>query len=263
MWLVGGDWNVAAENEEKLFASLWKQVKGMAIDGVKYVNRAPWGSLVLLKACGGIVYGASDVLNVSFSEPNGINDKNSPGRLGFLFACMGLGCTVGPLIADRLTNMKNPASLQKACIVALGCAALGMFGMGSFDPFWSICIFTLVRSAGAAINWIDSSLLLQKFSSDQMMGRVLATDFSLALLAEASSAYMAGFLEDRMHLTANHTAFVMAGIGATLTLSWLIYHLCGLGAVKASNSPGSEQKHIAPETNPLVNDDIETNGTKN
>lgn len=49
---------------------------------------------------------------------------------------------------------------------------------------------------GAAINWIDSSLLLQKFSSDEMMGRLSSADFSLALLGEASSAYIAVFLQD-------------------------------------------------------------------
>ena len=226
MWLVGGTWNTATDNESIASANIMDKIHSMAVDGGKYLRASWWGCLVFLKASGGIVYGAGDVLNVSFSEPNGINDKESPARLGMLFACMGLGYFSGPLIADRFTSMQHAASIQKACIIARACAATGCFGMGLFDPIWSICLWTWVRSAGAAINWIDSSLLLQKFSSDEMMGRVLSVDFSLALWGEASSAFIAGMLQDQVGMTASKVAFVMAAAGATLALVWSLYYIC-------------------------------------
>lgn len=89
-----------------------------------------------------------------------MNDKNSPMRLGILFAAMGLGCLMGPLIADQMTDMKQPTSLQKACIFGIALEALGFLGFWYLDQFYFIFFFTLVRTAGASINWIDSSILL-------------------------------------------------------------------------------------------------------
>jgi len=59
---------------------------------------------VLLKASGGIVHGAADVINVSCSKLHGMNGKNSPMLLGILFAAMGVGCAIGPLVADKFTR---------------------------------------------------------------------------------------------------------------------------------------------------------------
>ena len=226
----------------------------MVVDGFHYLKGAFFGPLVLLKASGGIIYGASDVLNVSFSEPNGMGDIHSPARLGMLFACVGVGCTLGPLLADRYTDMKQPTSLQKACICALAASALGFLAIAIFDPFWSICLFTLVRSGGASVNWIDSSILLQKFATDEMMGRVLAVDFGLALLAEATSAYVAGVLQDQSHLGAHQVALVMSCIGFCLAGGWLWYHMEGNGAGAAAPEDEEEKKQVGTngETTRLV-----------
>ena len=258
MYLVGGTWNVADSNNSedgKTFVSVWAQIKGMTVGGFHYLRNSFFGPLVLLKASGGIIYGAADVLSVSFSEPNGMNDKNSPIRLGMLFACVGVGCALGPLIADAWTDMKQPTSLQKACIVALALSGVGFFGVALFDPFWSICLFTLVRTAGASVNWIDSSLLLQKFTRDEMMGRVLAVDFGLALLTEAFSAYLAGYLQDQVGLTAHQVAFVAACVGATMALVWLSYYLAGGGAAAAPQEDryvNAKPDSAKNETTPLL-----------
>lgn len=249
MWLIGGTWNVATEDNTGVIESRWHRIHGMAIDGVKYTYNSFWGGLVLLKASGGICYGGADVLNVSYSEPNGV-DKNSPARLGLLFACMGVGCTIGPLVADPFTNMKEPISMQKACIVALAFTALGCLGMGLFDPFWSICAFTVVRAGGSSTNWIYSSVILQKFSTDAMMGRVLAIDYALGLLAEALSAYMAGVLEDGFDMSVNKIAFTMAATGCILFCFWGVYHLCEGGA--ARKETGVTELEAPVENLPLV-----------
>lgn len=94
MYLVGGTRNVA-EQADKSLKSLWAQLKGMTGDVFDYLRGSFFGPLVLLKASGGIIYGGGDVLSVTFSEPNGMNDKNSPLLLGILFASVGVGCTIG------------------------------------------------------------------------------------------------------------------------------------------------------------------------
>jgi hypothetical protein len=68
--------------------------------------------------------------------------------------------------------------------------------MGVFSQSWAVCFLNALSSAGSSVLWIYSSLLLQKCSTPSMPGRVLATDYALALLAESFSAYLAGMLRD-------------------------------------------------------------------
>ncbi|CAB9505976.1 Pfam:DUF894 [Seminavis robusta] len=250
MYLVGGTWNVASDAEKHL--TVLGQIKGMAVDGFNYLRTSFFGALVLLKASNCVSVGASDVLNVSFSEPNGMDDPYTSTRLGVLFACMGFGCFLFPLMADRLVDMKHPTSIQKMCIVSLAISALGFGGIAFFEPFWCICFFTLVRAGGASVNWILSSILLQKFSSDEMMGRVLSVDFALALLFEATSAYAAGFLQDQLHMGAHLVAFCMSCLGLVLSAIWLLYHLAGRGAGAAPKDESDNNSQGGNESTPLV-----------
>lgn len=229
MYLVKGKWYAVHEKEEE-FDTMWGLFCDMALDGIAYLRGSFFGGLVLMKATTGMMYGAVDVLNVAFSEPDGVQDEKSPARLGLLLAFTGIGCTVGPLIADLFTNMKNPVSLQKSCIAGMAIATAGFFATALFSPFWSICIFTLIRSAGGSTNWIDSSILLQKFTSGGMVGRVLAVDYSLALLARALAAFLAGSMLDTWSMTAHQVGFLISFLSALLAICWLVYHASGHGA---------------------------------
>lgn len=151
--------------------------------------------------------------------------------------------------------MKQPRSLQRVCILSLAISGLGFFGVALFDPFWSICLFTLLRTAGASVNWIDSSLLLQKFTSDEMMGRVLSIDFCFALLTESFSAYLAGYLQDQIGFSAQEVALLMAWIGVGVALVWLVYDLAGKGAAAAPQKRTAtkrDQDFEKSERTPLI-----------
>eukprot|EP00956_Cyclotella_meneghiniana_P010580 scaffold14690_cov71-Cyclotella_meneghiniana.AAC.8 len=80
----------------------------MMTDGFAYLRSKSWGALVFLKFCACLVYGSADVLNVAFSEKRYTNgDSNdadldgSSGRLGILFASVGVGCFVGPVVIEK------------------------------------------------------------------------------------------------------------------------------------------------------------------
>ena len=110
----------------------------------------------------GHITGGADVLNVSFSEKgHEDNEVKSSRHLGILFFCVGFGCLIGPLIADHWTDMKNLITILDVCVVTYVIQAIGLLGMGYFDPFLMTCFFTIVRTAGSSIAWIDSSVILQ------------------------------------------------------------------------------------------------------
>jgi len=221
---VGGTYNVST-NESK--ESPWSIIRGMIFGGVHYLRTSFFGGLVFLKLSGGLMYGGIDVLNVSFAERGGEEGKSA--RLGILFATMGIGNLIGPLVADRFTDMTQPRSIQLACLYGFAVSVFGLFMMSLFRPFWVICVLSGVRAMGSTIVWINSSLLMQKFSTPNMLGRVTAMDYALALTGEGASAVVAGVLQDR-GLDAEGVTLRLAIFGTLLTLLWTFYHFSGKGA---------------------------------
>lgn len=237
MYYVGGNWKVAPDTK---YESVWQQIKGMTVDGARYLSTSFFGGLVFFKASAALVTGATNVLNVSLSERDDsgtwlLKELDTEQKLGILFSITGIGCILGPLVADPLTNIGQPRALQLACIWGFVAVTIGCFGIGIFHPFWSVCFFTAVRSAGAGILWLDSQFLLQKFTAKEMLGRVSALDEALATLAEALSSLLCGVLQDRGNLTAERVSGAQAFLGFLFVVAWSMYHCAGRGAACRSN----------------------------
>lgn len=149
--------------DKKLQIISMRDAMNMTAAGFSYLKSEPWGAFVFLKGCAGLIYGAADILNVAFSEKgNGTNNlDDSSGRLGLIFASVGVGCFIGPIVSEQLTDMEKPSSLKSACIVSYALMGIGYLGLAQIEGFVSVCLFSSVRSAGSNILWIYSSLLLQ------------------------------------------------------------------------------------------------------
>lgn len=223
MYMVHGTWSAIDKSAEK-YESVWHQVRGMTVDGFSYLKESFFGPLILLKASVSIIYGASDVLNVAFSERG---STNSSTKLGLLFSLVGVGCIIGPLICDMFTSMDRLITLQQATILSMFAVTFGSLGMGLFHPFFYTCLFTMVRAGGSSAVWINSSILLQTFADPEKLGRVLSVDYALALLCESMGALASGLLMDKLNFEAEEVCLVMAVLGAILSICWTIYHLSG------------------------------------
>ena len=257
MYHVKGDWHVVDKGDIE-YSSACDQVVGMTIAGYKYVGDNFWGSLVLMKASVALIYGAANVLNVTFAERG---EGDSSVKLGILFAMTGIGCLVGLLVSDCFTTMSDMKSLQLVAILSIGCGTLGCLGVGLLPSFVLNCIFSMLRSGGLSATWINSSVLLQSFSTPEKMGRVLAVDNALALLAESSSALLCGFLQDRVDLSAEQITLMTAATGGVMVILWTIYHVMGCGAaseeakvlmVRQRDTKLEEQEHPSMEDTPLM-----------
>jgi hypothetical protein len=147
--------------------------------------------------------------------------------------------------------MKNVLSLFNACIISFALEAIACLGMGYFDSFFLIEVCTVLRSAAASIAWIDSSVLLQvrsyyedtrfqlslicilyinfilhslkSFSKPEMLGRVMAFDYALALTGEAFAAMIAGLMQDDLGFTAGGVSIIMGYVAIPMFTVWLIY----------------------------------------
>ena len=213
VWLISGDYSVSKTTTEK-------EVERC------YLASNSWGAFALYKFCSALVFGAADVLNVSFAERGNEGDMDgSSERLGLIFASVGLGCFVAPLIFDHFTRMEDSRSLERSCLVSYLFMAIGCFGMSVVTSFAEIYWCTAIRAGGSSVVWIYSSLLLQKFSSEQMLGRVLSVDYALATLAESISAFGGGYLQDKFGMSAEQVSFLMGVIATTAFVLWTIHIL--------------------------------------
>merc|ERR1712232_397040 len=155
----------------------------------------------------------------------------SSAKLGYIFAAVGIGCFIGPLLSEPFVSLEKPYTLQISCILSIGTASIGCIGMGLFSTsFNAVLFFTIVRSAGAAINWVNSGLLIQKFTDIELLGRMTSFEMAFSFLAEAFMAYICGVLQDELHLSAKLVAIIVGMIGVLFTILWSIYHICGMGA---------------------------------
>lgn len=199
-----GEFNVSI-TEDKL------QREGRLIQSVgAYLKNNESALYLLIKGCGALLFGAADVLNVTFSQVEGVMDSQ---RLGWLFTAIGAGCLVGPLV------MPEGRSYLAACIASYFVLGLGYGLIGWSNEFWLKCLWTAVKSAGSAVLWVDSSILLQTTTPSSLLGRISAIDFALATLGEAVSAIIAGVLQDQ-GMSADNVALVLSGMCFFLTALW-------------------------------------------
>jgi len=233
LWKIGGTWKVSPETEEANnidTSSIWYKIVTMNVDSINYLRTSFFGPLVFMKGCDALVYGASDILNVALSDQGIEQEDQNNARMGMLFGCVGIGSFLGPIFANNMTDMKNPNSLQLACVWAFGLLGVGYLGIGISDSFIGVCFFSAIRAAGSDIAWINSELLLQKFTKPGMLGRVVALDYAIAEFSEGATAVLAGVLQDKYGMSPQAVALVMAAIAAFFCVVWLTYHVCGRGA---------------------------------
>jgi len=195
----------------------------MIRQSIRYVCSSEHGAWVLIKGCGALIFGASDVIAVVFSETAG---QLSSYRLGVMFGAVGVGCSLGPRVMDKMWSGHEEGELevlQRACTVGYGVVGVGYLAMSLVsERFWALCLSNGFRASGTAVLWIDSSLILQSTTPDHIMGRVMAIDFALATSGEAVSALVAGYVLDR-DVSASTISAALGIFGLLLCGSWSIY----------------------------------------
>lgn len=221
--------------------AFWQMLKAV----VKYLSNSGFGMLVLLKSSGSLIWGASDVLNIEYAHiPD--DEEATSSRLGLIFSCIGLGCFVGPMFANLFTDPDRPATVQLICIGAMALMMSGWIGFSQANSFATICIFTALRSFGSSIIWVNSSLLLQRLTIMEMMGRVLALEFASMMFCDALMASITGKLLDA-GVAKTEISVGAAILAATLFFLWTIYHTFGKGAARKqfNQKPESSAERVA------------------
>ena len=191
------------------------------VDGLRYLTGRPILTvIVLVKAAGSLVWGAYNVLEVSFANDVFRIGPDGTASLGFIFFFTGLGTGIGPLVMRRYFGDTQPR-LFAGIGVGYVLLTIGIFGTSAAPAFWIFLVFTLVRTLGTGTLWVFSAALLQLLLPDRYRGRVFALEFALLTATQSLSIFWAGFAEDTLALNVRTIAAGMGVLGMGVLLLWL------------------------------------------
>jgi MFS family permease len=124
-----------------------------------------------------------------------VGDKGSLG-VGIIFATMGIGTGISPLVARRFTGDLEKL-LRITIFVGYLVAAAGLVVAGLLTNVTVVLLGTLLVGLGNGLLWVFSTQLLLRLAPAEIRGRVFASEFALFSLASAIGAATAGLALDQ------------------------------------------------------------------
>jgi len=139
---------------------------------------------------------------------------------GVLQAVRGAGTGIGPPIAARLARGGVDEQRLQAIAIGLALVAIGSLSfLRGAGPLVALC---LVWGIGTGSNWVLAHASLQRYSSDEVIGRLAAFDELLVTLAMVVSAFVGAAVITWVGLAAAPLAGVgLAGVGLLVTAALL------------------------------------------
>lgn len=163
-------------------------IRTSVFDGVRYVSRRePLRSVVLVALVGGTCGGMNQLLlpGIARAEMGA-----SAFRASLLFGGLGLGMIITTLGLARRPGLHHPGKLL-AIWFLLTCGP-GLLLMGATDMYWVAMSGMLVWGLGGGFVMTTQRTMLQRLTSDELMGRVISVH-TLALTGSFPLAALLSF----------------------------------------------------------------------
>jgi MFS family permease len=167
------------------------------VDGLRYLKQhGDIFMITLLKASVALLVSSGfQVIQVSIAENIFVIGKGGGISLGAMYAVVGVGTGISPIIARRFTKDDDRA-LRIAIGVGYGSAALGLWIVSLLSNFPLVLFGTLFRGVGNGLVWVFSTQLLLQLVPNRVRGRVFATEFAFFTLMSATGAAVTGRVLD-------------------------------------------------------------------
>ncbi|NVM20820.1 MAG: MFS transporter [Desulfobacterales bacterium] len=191
------------------------------IDGLGYLRKhLDIFAVVLHKAGLSLTSSAGlQVIQVALAERVFMIGKGGGISMGIMFAVVGVGTGIGPIIARRHTGDRDPL-LRIAIAVSFLMIAVGVAITAPLFDFGTVLAGILLRGVGGGIVWVFSTQLLMQLVPDQIRGRLFATEFALFTLMSAVSAAITGWAIDNPALGLSGTMWCIAGLCLVPAALW-------------------------------------------
>lgn len=194
------------------------------IDGLHYLGQHPDIFFIALhKAASALmVSGAFQVIQVTLAEEIFVIGEGGGTSLGLIYAVVGVGTGLGPIIARRFTGDRD-RWLRITLVLTYAVSAVGLAIVAPLAGFGLVLFGTFLRGLGGGTGWVFSTQLLLQLVPDRVRGRVFSTEFALFTLANAASAAAGGWALDATTLGISGVLWWMAGLTLIPGLLWALW----------------------------------------
>lgn len=172
------------------------------------------------------VSGFNDVIQVELSSKVFVIGEGGSTSLGWLYAIVGVGTGISPIIARWLTGDHEHA-LRHAITAGYGITLIGLVLMYPLTSLGIVMTGAFFRGFGIAIIWVFSTTLLLKKLPNEVRGRVFGTEFALLTLAGAIGSALGGWFLDAFHFSLQNLILLMALLMFSFGIYWFINGVWG------------------------------------
>ena len=167
------------------------------------------------------VSGFNDVIQVELSSKIFVVGEGGSTSLGWLYAIVGVGTGVSPIIARWVTGDRE-RSLRHAITAGYGITLIGLALMYPLTSLGLVLTGAFFRGFGIAIIWVFSTTLLLKKLPNEVRGRVFGTEFALLTLCGAIGSGLGGWLLDASSFGVQNLILLMATLMLLFGVNWLV-----------------------------------------
>jgi MFS family permease len=196
------------------------------MDGLRYLKRETDILFITLhKAALGLLIagGAINIVMVQISEGIFVIGEGGATSLGILFAVVGLGTGVGPILSRRITGDRERA-LRLILPPLYLLATLGLVVAAQITSFGTVLLGMFLRTFAVGGIWVFTTQLLYQRVPENYQGRVFAVEIAVFTLGSAVSGAIGGWLLDTTSIGLSGLMWLMAAAGlipAVLWSAWL------------------------------------------
>lgn len=193
------------------------------VDGLRYLRHHPDILFISLHktAASLLISGVFQVIQVALAEQVFVIGAGGGTGLGIMYAVVGIGTGIGPIIARWFTGDRDRL-LRIAIAVSYAISALGMVIIAPLLSFEVALGGMLLRGVGAGLGWVFSTQLLLHLVPNRVRGRIFSTEFALLSLANAIGALAGGWLLDQPALTIGE---ILRWLAALILLPGILWSL--------------------------------------
>jgi MFS family permease len=208
------------------------------VDGLGHLKRHPDILAIALHKAALCLFvsGAYDVIQVAVSTEIFVIGEGGGIGLGMLYAVVGVGSGIGPILARHFTGDRDRA-LRIALFVAYFMMATGLFVASTLANFGILLLGTFLRAFGGGMLWVFSTQLLLHLVPNEVRGRVFSTEFALMTLATATSSATSGWVLDQTSIGITGLLRTMTGIALIPGLLWSLWLVFGSRSEQPARQP--------------------------
>ena len=196
------------------------------LDGLRYMKRETDILFITLhKAALGLLIagGAISIVMVQISESMFVIGKGGATSLGILFAVVGLGTGLGPILSRRITGDRE-RSIRLILPPLYLLAIVGLVVAAQITSFGIVLLGMFIRTFAVGAIWVFTTQLLYQLVPENYQGRVFAVEIAAFTLGAAISGAIGGWLLDTTSIGVGGLMLLMAAAGlipAALWTAWL------------------------------------------